>query len=254
MRWFASLVLVVALGVMGCSETSGTGGSAGDGGSGGDGGDGGSGATATLSVFLFESLVEGGIQPLEGARLCETDTTNCATTDAAGNAAIRLQVGDEISYTIEKPGYVKGLRADILAIEGSYVPSSVSTDVQMEARFEPLMSPYPMQGTGTILAQAFSDKLGVQPISGATFELVGSAGKAFYVDDDGGWTRDLTTTTSEGSGGFVEVGPGEHELRVGGAVQSCEVLRGWPSDSANTMRVPVRAGFMTITRFFCPEG
>jgi hypothetical protein len=44
MRYFVGLVCVLALGVMGCSETSGTGGTAGDGGSGGDGG-GGSGGT-----------------------------------------------------------------------------------------------------------------------------------------------------------------------------------------------------------------
>jgi len=38
MQWFASLVLALALGVMGCSETSGTGGGGGDGGAGGEGG------------------------------------------------------------------------------------------------------------------------------------------------------------------------------------------------------------------------
>ena len=43
MRWFASLVLALALGVMGCGETSGTGGDAGSGGIGGSAGDGGTG-------------------------------------------------------------------------------------------------------------------------------------------------------------------------------------------------------------------
>jgi hypothetical protein len=41
MRWLISLVCVLALGLMGCSETSGTGGSGGDAGVGGDGGNGG---------------------------------------------------------------------------------------------------------------------------------------------------------------------------------------------------------------------
>jgi len=41
MRYFIGLVCVLALSVMGCSETSGTGGSGGDGGNGGDGGTGG---------------------------------------------------------------------------------------------------------------------------------------------------------------------------------------------------------------------
>jgi len=46
MRYFMGLVLALALGVMGCSETSGTGGTAGDGGAGGVGGDGGMGGSA----------------------------------------------------------------------------------------------------------------------------------------------------------------------------------------------------------------
>ena len=45
MRFLVGLALVLALGVMGCTETAGTGGSAGDGGSGGDGGDAGDGGS-----------------------------------------------------------------------------------------------------------------------------------------------------------------------------------------------------------------
>jgi len=254
MRYLVGLIL--ALGAMACSEMSGTGGGAGDGGSagvGGGGGDGGQGGTATLSIFVFETPAEGGIRPLEGLQLCETDTANCVLTDVDGTAELGLPVDREISYTWEKEGYVKVLRADILSADGSYVPSNVSTDARMAARFDALMSPYPMEGTGVIYAQAFSDELGVHPIPDATFELVGATGKAFNVDDDGDWTLDLTATSSQGSGGFVEVSPGEHELKVGGgAVKNCQVLRGWPSDSENTMTVPVRAGYMTITRFYCP--
>ena len=189
MRYLVGLIL--ALGAMACSEMSGTGGGAGDGGSagvGGGGGDGGQGGTATLSIFVFETPAEGGIRPLEGLQLCETDTANCVLTDVDGTAELGLPVDREISYTWEKEGYVKVLRADILSADGSYVPSNVSTDARMAARFDALMSPYPMEGTGVIYAQAFSDELGVHPIPDATFELVGATGKAFNVDDDGDWT------------------------------------------------------------------
>ena len=47
MRYLLSLVCVLALGLMGCSETTGTGGSGGDGGNGGVGGDGGTGGLPT---------------------------------------------------------------------------------------------------------------------------------------------------------------------------------------------------------------
>lgn len=259
LRFGLALALSLAL-MAGCSDENGEGGNGGIAGTGGDGGqggggvggDGGSGGTATLSIFVFESPAEGGILPLEDLQLCETDTANCVLTDADGTAELDLPADREISYTWQKEGYVQILRADILPADGSYVPSNVSTDARMTARFELLMSPYPMEGTGTIYAQAFSDELGIVPIADATFELVGATGKAFYLDDDGEWTLNLAATTSQGSGGFVEVSPGEHELKVGGAVERCEVLRGWPSDSENAMRVPVRAGHMTITRFYCP--
>ena len=73
---------------------------------------------------------------------------------------------------MEKDGYVKALRADVLTADGSFVPTPVATNEQIKFQYDRVMSPYPMEGTGTIFAQAFSDELGVLPISGATFELV----------------------------------------------------------------------------------
>jgi hypothetical protein len=252
MRYLVGFMCVLALGVMGCSETAGTGGSGGSAGDGGMGGDGGAGGTATLSILVIETLAEGGIRPVEGLQLCETDTANCMTTDANGNAAIELPVNREVSYTMEKEGFIKHLRADVLAGD-EYRPITMSTDAQSASQYELVMSPYPMEGTGTIFVQAFSDELGVLPIAGATFELIGAAGKAYYTtDEEGNWSLDLTATTSRGVGGFVEVSPGEHELRISGTVENCQVLRGWPSDSENTMRFPVREGYLAITRWYCP--
>jgi hypothetical protein len=251
MRYLVGFICVLALGVMECGETAGTSGSGGTAGDGGQGGSAGSAGTATLSVFVFET--GGGFGPLEGVQLCETDTTNCAMTDDGGNAAVDLPVDREISYTLHKPGYVPHLRADVLSVDGSYVPTSMSTDANTSSQYERVMSPYPMQGTGSIVAQAFSDELGIRPIAGATFELISAAGKAHYGDDDGNWSLNLSATTTQGSGGFTEVSPGEHEMAISGAVENCQVLRGWPSDSGNTMRVPVREGHHTISRWFCPD-
>ena len=44
--------------------------------------------------------------PLEGVELCETDTTNCAMTDADGLASLMLPTDQEVSYTLSKEGYV----------------------------------------------------------------------------------------------------------------------------------------------------
>ena len=80
MRWFVSLVLALALGVMGCSDAEGTGGSAGDGGSGGTGGAGGSGGdAATFSYSVITSSTGDGADLLEELR----DST-LPTLEAAG--------------------------------------------------------------------------------------------------------------------------------------------------------------------------
>ncbi len=250
MQYFWGFICVVALGVMGCSETAGTGGS---GGSAGDGGSAGSGATATVSFFVLAVRPEGGVEPLEGVLACETDTTNCVMTDDGGNAALDLPLNREISYTLEKEGYGSQLRADVIPADGSFVPTTLPTDARYVSQFQLVMSPYPMEGTGAIVAQAFQDELGVLPIVGATFELLGTTGKAYYVDRDGNWSLDLTATTSDGAGGFVEVSPGEYEIEIGRTVENCQVLRGWPSDSENTFRVPVREGYFTISRWLCDE-
>jgi len=175
-------------------------------------------------------------------------------TDDAGEADLDLPVDREISYPLVKEGYAKYLRADVLSAAGSYVPTPMLTDAQIASQYELVNVPYPMQGTGAVIAQAYSDEMGFDAIAGATFELVGATGDLVYEDEDGNFSRDFTATTCAGSGNFLEVEPGEHEMEISGAVENCEGLRGWPSGSGATMRVPVREGYRTVTRWFCdPE-
>jgi hypothetical protein len=86
MRFFIGLVLTLALGVMGCSETAGTGGSAGDGGAGGTGGDGGSGGdAATFSYSVITSSTGDGTDLLEELR-----NSTLPTLEAAGAVVYAL--------------------------------------------------------------------------------------------------------------------------------------------------------------------
>ena len=75
MRYFAGLVLTLALGVMGCGETAGTGGSGGDAGSGGTAGDGGTGGSGGIGG----DGGTGGMPECESARDC--DDGNVCTYD-----------------------------------------------------------------------------------------------------------------------------------------------------------------------------
>ncbi len=247
---------MLALGAMGCSETAGTGGSAGDGGAAGMGGEGGGGGTAALRLFIFDTSA--GFAPLEGVQACQTGTTRCAITDEGGNATLQMPVDREISFTVEKEGYGSQLRADVIPATGTYIPFDIGTDASREANFEVLMSPYPMEGTGAIYAQADHGPQGIDPIAGATFEILGTTAKAYYVDEDEDenqfWSPSpglIVTTTEVGHGGFVEVSPGEHLIEIGGAAENCAVVRGWVSPSENTIRVPVQEGHLTVARVDC---
>jgi lysophospholipase L1-like esterase len=96
MRYLAGLVLALALGVIGCSETAGTGGSAGDGGTGGVGGEGGNGEPLILqdvhcvreSEGLPPERWEAEIAAYEDADLA--DPANPGSIVFVGSSSIRL--------------------------------------------------------------------------------------------------------------------------------------------------------------------
>ncbi|MBW2375703.1 MAG: hypothetical protein JRF55_06850 [Deltaproteobacteria bacterium] len=257
MRYLFGFMCVLALGVMpmlGCSETTGDGGVGGSAGTGGTGGSAGSGGTATLTLLAMEFDEEEKRVPLLGVRVCETGTTNCAVTDASGPAILQLPADQETSYTQEKEGYGAELRADIIpAIVGSTVIPIMRPDAWLEDMYERVTSPYPMEATGTIFIQVAGGSSIDGSIPGATLDLIGTTGKAFYLDEDGNWSTDPTATTSSGGGGFVEVTPGEYQIQIGGAAENCRLIRAWPGDSENRIRLPVREGYETTARVDCDE-
>ena len=70
--------------------------------------------TVILSVMTTEGEGFAPIGPLlERVRPCETDTANCATTDADGMASIALPADQQVSYALEKDGYTPHLAADV---------------------------------------------------------------------------------------------------------------------------------------------
>jgi hypothetical protein len=255
MRYLFGFMCVLALGVMGCGETTGTGGSGGEGGVGGVGGDGGSGGAGeigTLQVLPMELDADGEQVPLVGVSVCEVDTTNCAVSDGLVFVELQVPANQEISYTQTKDGFDSRLRSDIIPMPPklTIVVPVMEPTAQVAEQFERLMSPYPMVDTGAVSVLVWGGTAG-DPIPGATLELVDGTGKPYYANDDGTWHGDLTATTMEGSGGFVEVDPGEVEVRVGGAAKNCEVLRGWPGTEENSIRMAVREGFRTSARLLC---
>ena len=88
-------------------------------------------------------------------------------------------------------------------------------------------------------------------LAGATLELVGATGIAFYEEQFLNPSTELEATTEFGAGGFMEVTPGEREIQLGGTVQGCVPARAWPSDEPNRIRFPVRAGYLTVVSVTC---
>jgi len=54
-----------------------------------------------------------------------------------------------------------------------------------------------------------------------------------------------------GDGGFMSVADGEQVFELGGTGGDCPVSWGWPGETPNQIRVPVRAGFRTYGSWNC---
>ena len=238
-------------GTAGSGGSAGTGGMAGSGGTGGMGGDGGSGGMGgTVELFLITYEGDGweAGPPLEGVEVCQTDTTNCTTSDVNGQVLLSLPANQEISYTLTKDGHMGWMAGDVTderfgAEGGPRLP--MFTNEQIEAFAEANAIPYPLTGGVT------SHHMNPVRIAGVTYDLVDTTGLEYYVDDDVTHRFDLTATTSEGFGGSWEVPPGDHQVEFGGAATNCSVAIAWPGNAPNRVKVPVKVGFFTLASMNC---
>jgi hypothetical protein len=253
--WFVICCALAAL-TVGCSDESGTGGAAGSGGAAGAGGTGGVGGadTVTLSITATEAQSLAPIGPaLEGVTLCQTDTTNCATTDAAGAASIEVPANKEISYTLEKDGYTPYLVADVTddTLLDPSGPWAMYSEALTEDFFNALGIVSPTGGIMGLRAVAGSL---INGIAGVTFEIVDETATPFY-NAEGDWAPsfELTATTSIGQGGFVEQPDGEYQVEYGGTAMNCSPQIAWPGSGPNQIKVPVKAGYLTFSTMDCDE-
>jgi hypothetical protein len=186
--------------------------------------------------------------PLEGAEVCETDTTNCAMTDAGGLARLQLPVNQEVSFTITKEGYEPILKVDETDLRFESMGITLWKDELVVPWYESVMSAYPPTRVGTVWVGL------TPPLMGATFELIDAKGEPFYDQDDSTQaSRDLKATTSAGSGGFLEVPPGEFQIALGGTASGCKAWRAWPGDAENRIRFLVRDGYLTALNIDCRD-
>jgi hypothetical protein len=189
---------------------------------------------------------------LEGVEICETDTDNCALTNAEGAATVQVPTDQETSITMSKEGFAKYLLPLVVSEAPAPIPFSMATEQRIEDMHGLVMSPYPMEGTGDIVISVPTGSA----FAGATFDLGDATGQVFYYDDQGNWDADLTATTTYGGGpwgGFTEVSPGVVQVEIGGTAQNCVRLSvsGWPGDVANSVKMPIREGYQSQVQVTC---
>jgi hypothetical protein len=201
-------------------------------------------APVTITVLEWPGLAK----RLEGVELCETDhETSCVLTDVNGEATLWLPFDVETSFTRTKKGYASYLVPAFIPMGGTAYSLVMAKEERIATQHDNVGSPYPMRDTGMIALATFPNR------SGATIELFGATGTIFYTDEDLNWRRDLPATTPQGAGGVTEVSPGEeYRLEFGGTGEGCIPTRGWSSPFDNSVRFPVREGFLTDLRVACP--
>jgi len=184
---------------------------------------------------------------LEGVEVCEIDNaSNCAVTAENGEARIKLPVQQLTGYTISKDGYVPFVVGDVT--DDTFSLSSggwtMFRDELVADDSNGLGFDYPWTG-GWVALRAFPRMAGV------TYELLGTTGTPYYTDEMALHNLDLTSTTADGDGGFIEVPPGVHQVEFGGTAKDCEAGFAWPGEAPNQIKVPVRTGYITYGSMSC---
>jgi hypothetical protein len=212
-----------------------------------------SGSSGSTAVTLSGTVVEGipgtGLvgEPAPGVEVCQFDSNNCATTDASGLYALRLQQSREIELSYIKEGFGPVLVATVSGAADFSLDVTMATDEDLADFFAEIDSTYPPAGSGYLSATAFHD--GAR-LAGVSYGIAGSSGRSFYLGDDGLPDSALQETQDPGVGGFVEVAPTGVTLSVSGAA-NCTSDRTWPAAASNSFRLPIRVGFWTQTAIDC---
>ena len=199
--------------------------------------------TAPVTVRVTEYINLANLEtPMPDAEVCETDTTNCTMTDAEGIATINLPDESEVSYTITKEGYGSYLFSDVN--DGRLNTRVIMYSDEELARLAPLMgTTYPWTDTGIMILRVYSEP-------GVMFDVVGQSNQPFYFIDGDTPSTELDATTADGRGGFTDLAEGQYQVEFIDS-QVCGAFTAWPGDMDNSVKVPVKAGYISYASMSC---
>jgi hypothetical protein len=189
--------------------------------------------------------------PIDGVAVCQFRSNNCSLTDENGEYELPLLMNREVLISHLKEGYGPVLvarRSGTQDLEGDAV---LATDAAMNEFADALGTQYPPLNSGFVSMTAYRGPVSDDTrLAGASFDLTGSGGLGYYLDDTGAPDTTLTETQAPGTGGFAEVAPVDVSLQVSGAA-NCTSDESWVAAGTNAIQLPVRTGFWTQSRMSC---
>lgn len=206
-----------------------------------------------LTVLSFEPGQEQA--PVSGAEVCVLGTDDCDTSDGTGQVFLPIPANAESAVTITADGFNPTVspqiaeEVDLVGREATVISTTTARALATVLDLE-----YPLTDTGVIAITVLTDPVDDPDngIPGITFTLTEPAGRRYYLDENGIPQTEIDATTAPlGTGGFIEVSTGTYEIELGGTASNCEPLAGWVGSVANSVRVPVEAGFFTDTYVVC---
>lgn len=244
MRYFLGLVLALALGVMGCSETSGTGGSGGTAGDGGGGGDGGAGGAAGMTGQEFPCTEQGIVDAIAaggGPHTFNCDGPQTVVTEG------RILIDNDVILDGEGKLTLDASRAETAVHVAQGVNAAIkgfvvtNTGEEVGCEFECIgvlnggtlalaeVSVRGSQGNGwgignagalTLTNSTVSENavLGVENIGEATLTNCTVSGNGDTGVENTGGTMTLTNCTLTGNGGAALSGGEEERVTVAGTI------------------------------------
>jgi hypothetical protein len=218
------------------------------------------GTTTPISTVLFSgTLVPNGPGAgISGAQVCvyAHPEMPCATTMSGGAFDVDVPDMADTGIEISKQGFGSILIAfHTDGMDMSGVVLGMPSTSAITAYYAGAGTPYPDTGKGFLAVFFHPANNSQQGQDGATVTLVPQEGAGPLYGNVNGTTADpmLMATSTSGIARFGAMPEGELEADAlcPTGLSAAGVFFGWPSDSADKLRVPIVAGFETRIGFGC---
>ena len=191
-------------------------------------------------------------EPLIGATVCLQAGQPCTTTNDAGIFELDGVEAEALhALTVDLEGYLPGLVPFMSETSDTELAViSLGGDIIMELQMA-VLSIEAEAGTGQVVFSIsngiFGDRINVPGIE--TSLTPGGGAGPYYLNSGGLPDLDLTETSTNGGGLFVNVPPGNHSLGHQNLPGGCTRILGWSTPEA--LDIPVEAERVTYARIEC---